>query len=109
MIDGPPLGIRHLEHRLRLGRLGDAGRAVHHEGGADMGLLQQQLGLEQLKLEAHGAQILAQEEIHVLEGELVGRILGLRGGDVAFGRFGILARAREGAARYACFCHFVGL
>ena len=41
-------------------------------------LLQQQFGLQQLELEAHRAQILAQQEIGVLKGELVGGALGLR-------------------------------
>ena len=42
------------------------------------GLVEQQLGLQQLELEADRPQILAQQELGVLERELVGRALGLR-------------------------------
>ena len=57
------------EHVRPLGR-GDARRTVEDEGGSDPRLVQQQLGLEQLELEAHRPQILAQQELHVLKGEL---------------------------------------
>ena len=59
-------------------RLGNPRRAVEDEGRADLRLVQQQLGLQQLELEADRPQVLAQQEVDVLEGQLVGGALGLR-------------------------------
>ena len=57
----------------------NARRAVEHEGRRDPRFGQRQLGLEQFELEAHRPQVVAQQEIGVLEREAVGRVLGLRG------------------------------
>ena len=77
--------------------LGNPGRAVEDEGRGDPRLVEQQLGLQQLELEADRPQILAQQEVHVLEGEAIGVADGLR----AFGRLGgglgLLARRLEDA------------
>ncbi len=60
-----------------LGRLGDARRAVEDKGRGDLGLVEEELGLEQFELETDRAQILAQQEVHVLEGEAIGLVAGL--------------------------------
>ena len=75
-----PVGPRRFEQRLGLGRLGHAGRAVEDEGRGDVRLVHQQLGLQQLELEADRAQIGPKQEVGVLEGELVGLAFGLRRG-----------------------------
>ena len=76
-----PLGDRALavgrgggDQRVGLVRLGDARRAVEDEGRGDVRLVEQQLGLQQLELEADRPQILAQQEVHVLEGEPIGGV-----------------------------------
>jgi hypothetical protein len=58
---------------------------------SDLGLVEQQLG-RAVELEADRSQILAQQEIHVLEGEAV-RVLGLRTDRGLGGGLGFLARA----------------
>ena len=80
--------LRLLERALR--HLGgrDARAAEDHHRGADVLLLLDELGLEQLELHAHGAQLLAQQELGVGEGEAVG----------AFGAF--VARRRLGGGGF---------
>ena len=85
------------EQRLCLGRLGDARRAVEDEGRGDLRFLEHQFGLEQLELEPHRAEIFAEQEVHVLEGEPVMRMLGLRRGNDLAGGFSVLAGVRENA------------
>jgi hypothetical protein len=63
-------------HRLRRG---DARRAVHDQHRADAGLVQQHFRLQQLELEAHRPQFLAQQEVGVPERQAIGRMKGLRG------------------------------
>src|SRR3546814_7570668 len=69
-----------VEQRLRLFGLGDPRRAIKDEGRADMRFVEQQLRLQQFELEPHRPQVFAQQEIHVLKGEAVRRMLGLGGG-----------------------------
>jgi hypothetical protein len=77
-------------------RRGDARRPVDHQGRADPGFVEQHFGLEQLQLEPDRAQFLAQQEIAVLEGQFVGRILGLRRGmRLRFGELRLLLRRIE--------------
>src|SRR3546814_5474308 len=66
-----PLGgrRRRVQKRLRILGRRDTRRAVKDEGGTDIRLFQQHLGLQQFKLEADGPQVLAQQEIGVLKGE----------------------------------------
>jgi len=52
--------------------------SVKYEGRGDPRLLEEHLGFEQLELETDGPQILSQQEVHILEGELVGFALRLR-------------------------------
>ena len=68
------VGRRGGDQRVGLVRLGDPRRAVEDEGRGDLRLVEQQLGLQQFELEADRPQILAQQEIHVLEGEPIGGI-----------------------------------
>ena len=72
-------------------------RTVEDEGRADVGFVEQQLGLQQLELEADRPQILAQQELGVLEGELVGGALGLRDRRHMLGGAGIDLGRREDA------------
>jgi hypothetical protein len=51
--------------------VGDAGAAVNDDRRLDVVLLQDELGLEQLELQPHGAQLVAQQELGVLEGQPV--------------------------------------
>ena len=82
------------DQRVGLRRLGDAGRAVEDEGRGDAGFVEQQLRLQQLELEADRAQILAQQEIHVLEGEPIGGVAdGLRALRVAWAAVSASSRA----------------
>ena len=66
------VGRRHFDQRVGLVRLGNARRAVEDEGGRDVRLVEQQLGLQQFELEAHRPQVRAKQELGVLEGEPVG-------------------------------------
>ena len=66
------------DDRVGLGRLGNPRRSVEHESRGDVGLVHEQFGLQQLKLEANRAEVLAQQELGILEGELIGLALGLR-------------------------------
>ena len=69
---------RRLDQRVgHVGR-GHPRRPVEHEGRGDVRFAEQQLGLQQLELEADRPQILAQQELAVLERQLVGRAFGLR-------------------------------
>ena len=56
----------------------DSRRAVEDECRADFRFFEKQFGLQKLELEADRPQILAQQEIAVLEGQLVSLALGLR-------------------------------
>ena len=69
------------------------------------GFVEDQFGLEQLELEADRAQILAQQEIHVLKGEAIGRVFGLRGGDAGLGAVGFFLGARKDARGDTGFGH----
>ena len=94
-----------LQQHLRLLGLGDACGAIHDEGGGDVRFRQQQLRFQQLELKADGAQILAQQEVHVLKSEAIGIVLRLRGGDGLAGGSGLLAGAGEDAGGYVGFGH----
>ena len=86
------------DDRIGLFGLGNPGRAIEDEGRGDPRLVEHQFGLEQFELEADRAEILAKQEIHVLEGEPIGRMLGLRSGDgLVGGAFGLLAGRLEDA------------
>ena len=62
-------------------------------------LVEQHLGLEQLELETHRPQLLAQQEIGVAEGQAIGRVARLRRvGGRGFGEAGFLLGAVELAA-----------
>jgi hypothetical protein len=87
----------HVEHRLRLVRRRNARRSVHHEGRGDSRFVDRQLRLEQFELETNRAQVLAQQEVHVLKGQLIGRALGLGRGDLRLGAFGFLFGTRKDA------------
>ena len=67
--------------------------------------IHQQLGLQQLKLETDGTQVVAKQEIGVLEGELVSLAFGLRAGRHMLGRARIDFRFREYALWWFWFCH----
>src|SRR3546814_20604287 len=77
----------------------DTRRAVKDEGGTDIRLFQQHLGLQQFKLEADGPQVLAQQEIGVLKGEPVRRILGLRTARHLLGYRGVAPGGRKDTFR----------
>ena len=83
------------DQRVGLVRLGNPRRAVEDEGRGDVRLVEQQLGLQQLELEADRPQILAQQEVHVLEGEPIGGMLGLRAGGRLGGGLGFFAGRGE--------------
>ena len=102
------LALRHAQHGLRLFWRGNTCRAVEYERRPDVRFIQQQLRFQQFQLKPHRTQILAQQEIHVLEGEPVGRVLGLRGGNAGLGGFGFLLRAAENAGRHSCIAHWKG-
>jgi hypothetical protein len=55
------VGRGRLDQRVGLVGLRDARGAVDDEGGRDLRLVEQQLGLEQFELEADRAQVLAQQ------------------------------------------------
>ena len=78
-----------VEQRLGLGRLGHSRRAVERRRSNRSSLVEEQFGLQQFELEAHRAQVLAKQEFVVLEGQLVGRMLGLRAGRNVLGGFGV--------------------
>ena len=87
------------------GRLGNASGTIENERRADLRLVHQQLGLQQLELEAYRPQILAQKEVGVLERKLVSGALGLwTGRDVTRG-FGVDFRSRKNALWRYCICH----
>src|SRR3546814_9918688 len=86
-----------VEQRLRLFGLGDPRRAIKDEGRADMRFVEQQLRLQQFELEPHRPQVFAQQEIHVLKGEAVRRMLGLGGGNAVLGRFRFLLAPADNA------------
>ena len=69
-------------------------------GRFDALLVLHQLGLEQLELHAHRAQLLAQQEVGVGEGEPVGALRAVVAGvrDL-FGLLGVFLRRREVARR----------
>ncbi len=99
-----PLGDRALlvigrrrDQRIGHVRRGHPRRSVEHERRPDPGFVEEQLGLQQLELEADRAQILAQQELAVLEGELVRRAFGLRDRRDMLGRPGIDLGGREDA------------
>ncbi len=82
VLDHAPLGLRQLRrplHRLghRLGRR-DAGGAVHDQGRPHPGLVEQHLGLQQLELEAHWPEFVAQQEVRIAERQAIGRMARLR-------------------------------
>ena len=71
-------------------------RAVHHQDRADPRLVEQHFGLEQLELEAHRAQLVAQHEVDVAERQPVGRMARLRAvGRGGFGEARLLLGAVE--------------
>ncbi len=78
-------------------RRGNARRPVEDEGRPDIGFVEQQLGLQQLELEANRPQVLAQQELGVLERELVGRAFGLRDRRHMLGGAGVDLGSRENA------------
>ena len=82
---------RRCDQGIGLVRLRYPGRAVHDQRGADTGLVEQHLRLEQFQLEADGPELLPKQELGVLKGEPVGRVTGLRRADVCLlGKFGFL-------------------
>ena len=107
-----PLGDRALlvvgrrgDQRVGLVGRGNARRAIEDEGRADLGFVEQQFGLQQFELEADRPEILAQQEFRVLERELVGVALGLRGRrDMARG-LGVDLRGGENALGRDCIVH----
>src|SRR6185436_1684680 len=72
-------------------------RAIEDEGGSDVRLVEEQLGLQELELEADRPQVLAQQELRVLERELVGLAFRLRGRRDMAGGVRIDLRGRENA------------
>ena len=73
-------------------------------------LVEQHLGLEQLELEAHRPQLVAQQEIGVAERQAIGRVARLRGfGRRGFGEAGFLLRAVELAVLEVAFAPASGL
>ncbi len=75
---------------------GDAGAAEHDDGGFDAAFVHHQLGLEEFKLEADGAEFLTRHEIAVGEGQAVGGGAGLGGIGDALDGLHILDAVAEG-------------
>jgi hypothetical protein len=91
-----------------VGRLGlrDTRRAIDDQRRFDLCFVEQQFGLEQLELKAHRAQILAQQELIVLKGELVGRIGGLRSGGRLLGELRVVfCFVKTRTMGLLVFCH----
>ena len=97
--------MRRRDHRFGLGRLRDPRRSVEHEGRGDVGLVHQQFGLEQFKLEANRAEVLAKQELGVLERELIRLALGLRRGRDMLGSLRVDLGGRENALGGAIIGH----
>jgi hypothetical protein len=91
-----PRSRRGVQHRLHLVGRRNPRRAVEDEGREDARLVEQELRLQQFELEPHGAKIGAQQEIGILEGEPVGRMLGLGGRRRIGGEPGLAPRRGEG-------------
>ena len=83
------------DERVRHVRRGDSRRPVKHERRPNVGFVEQQLGFQQLELEPDRPQILAQQELGVLEGEFIGDAFGLRCRRHMLGRSGIDGGAWE--------------
>ncbi len=90
-----PVGLGEVEQGARFFGLGHPRRPVEDEGRGDVGLVHQQLRLQQFELEADRPQILAEQELIVLEREFIRSAFGLRGGGNMLGGGGIDLRVGE--------------
>ena len=69
------------------------------------GLVEEQLGLEQLELKADRAKVRAEQEVGVLEGELIGLAFGLRARRYVACGPGVDFAARKNAFRLCGISH----
>ena len=95
------------DERIGHRRLRNPCRAVEDEGRADLRFVHEQLGLQELKLEADGPQVLTQEELGVLERQLVSGALGLRAGRHMASGFRVDLGVRENALGRYWVCHLL--
>ena len=67
-------------------------RAIDDKHRGDLRFIEQQFRLEQFKLKAHRAQIIAQQKFAVLKGKAIGRAGCLRCRQIIGGKLGVFAR-----------------